>query len=178
MRIRLKAVLLGIAVLALAACGGEDKEGHEHGEGEAHAEAEIERGPHGGRLLRDGPFALEVTIFEAGVPPQYRLYAFKDGKPVAPKDVRATVTLNRLGGKVDRFTFMPEQDYLKGSGIVGEPHSFDVVVQAAHGGREHKWSYESHEGRTVISAAAAAQAGVTTEKAGPASIPTTVDLIG
>ena len=177
MRNKFAKVLLVLGALGLAACGdGRHEHDGEHGSGEE--AAEFERGPHNGRLLKEGDFALEVTIYETGVPPQYRLYAFKDGKPVAPKDVRATVTLNRLGGKVDRFTFMPEQDYLKGSGIVGEPHSFDVVVQAAHGGREHKWSYESHEGQTVISAAAAAQAGVTTEKAGPASIPTTVDLIG
>ena len=33
------------------------------------AAGEFERGPHRGRLLRDGDFALEVTIFETGVPP-------------------------------------------------------------------------------------------------------------
>lgn len=170
-------VLLILGTLGVAACGDKGAE-HDGEHGHEQAAAEYERGPHNGRLLKEGDFALEVTIYETGVPPQYRLYAFKDGKPVAPKDVLATVTLNRLGGKVDRFTFMPEQDYLKGSGVVVEPHSFDVVVQAAHGGREHKWTYESHEGRTIIGAAAAAQAGVTTEKAGPASIPTTVDLIG
>ncbi len=178
MRIRLKAVLLGIAVLALAACGGEDKEGHEHGEGEAHAEAEIERGPHGGRLLRDGPFALEVTIFEAGVPPQYRLYAFNGDKTLAPSAVAARVVLTRLGGSVDTFSFRPQQDYLAGDGVVAEPHSFDVRVSADHAGKRHTWTYESYEGRTTIASAAAAQAGIKTEKAGPATIATTVEVLG
>lgn len=178
MRIRLKAVLLGIAVLALAACGGEDKEGHEHGEGEAHAEAEMERGPHGGRLLRDGPFALEVTIFEAGVPPQYRLYALNGDKPLAPATVAAKVMLTRLGGSVDTFSFRPEQDYLAGDGVVAEPHSFDVKVTADHAGKRHSWSYDSYEGRTTIASAAAAQAGIKTEKAGPATIATTVEVLG
>jgi cobalt-zinc-cadmium efflux system membrane fusion protein len=179
MRIRLKAVLLGFAVLALAACGGSGEEkGHEHGEGEEHAEEEMERGPHGGRLLRDGPFALEVTIYEEGVPPQYRLYAFNGDKPLAPATVAAKVMLTRLGGSVDTFSFRPEQDYLVGDGVVEEPHSFDVRVTADHAGKRHSWAYDSYEGRTTIAAAAAAQAGIKTEKAGAATIAATVEVLG
>ena len=50
------------------------------------AEAEIDedyaRGPNGGRLLEDGAFALEMTIFETGVDPQYRIYPYQDGEPI------------------------------------------------------------------------------------------------
>ena len=58
------------------------------------------RGPHRGRMLRDGNFALEVTIFETGVPPQFRAYLFEDGKPVPPGGAKVTVELHRLGGRV------------------------------------------------------------------------------
>ena len=183
MRIQIREMLLCAAVLALAACGASEtsetgKGSHAHGEGEGHEAEEAERGPHGGRLLRDGTFALEVTIFEAGVPPQYRLYAYDDGKPVSPATVTAKVALTRLGGGVDRFSFRPEQDYLAGDGIVAEPHSFDVAVSAAHGGKSHAWRFESYEGRTSIAAAAAAQAGIKAERAGPATIATTVEVLG
>jgi len=46
--------------------------------------ADYERGPHRGRMLRDGDFAIEVTIFETGVPPQFRLYAYRNDEPLPP----------------------------------------------------------------------------------------------
>jgi len=141
-------------------------------------EGEPEKGPHGGRLLEDGTFAVEVTIFETGVDPQYRVYPTLDGKPVDPSAVDLTITLSRLGGKKDMFRFTPEADYLKGDGIVTEPHSFDVAVSASHAGKTHSWNYESHEGRTTIADAVAAEAGVVTEPAGPALIRERVSLSG
>ena len=53
-------------VLALAACGGRPENAEKAEGAEAAAAADYERGPHNGRMLRDGDFALEVTIFEEG----------------------------------------------------------------------------------------------------------------
>lgn len=170
----------------VAACGassgtqaeapGHSEEG-DHGE-HGDEEAEPAKGPHGGRLLKDGKFALEVTIFETGVDPQYRVYPTLDGKPVDPSAVDLTVKLSRLGGKQDTFRFAPEADYLKGDSIVTEPHSFDVAVSASHAGKTHSWAYESYDGRTTIAGAVAAEAGVLTEPAGPALIRERVSLSG
>jgi cobalt-zinc-cadmium efflux system membrane fusion protein len=176
----------------VAACGatsgtqaeapGHSEEGDhgDHGDHGEHGDEEAEpaKGPHGGRLLEDGKFALEVTIFETGVDPQYRVYPTLDGEPVDPSAVDLTVTLSRLGGKQDTFRFAPESDYLKGDGIVTEPHSFDVAVSASHAGKTHSWAYESYEGRTTIADAVAAEAGVLTEPAGPALIRERVSLSG
>ena len=160
---------------ALAACGTPEPVGEaEHSE----AEAEAPEGPHGGRLLSDGDFAVEMTIFEDGQEPQYRVYPYRDGKPVDPATVQLAVTLKRLGGDVDRFAFKPERDYLTGQGVVEEPHSFDVEVTAIEGGRRHQWRYASPEGRTRISAAAAKESGIVIARAGPASIGDTRELIG
>jgi cobalt-zinc-cadmium efflux system membrane fusion protein len=161
----------------LAGCGRDDAPAAEAGHGEA-AAAEYERGPHRGRMLRDGDFALEVTIFETGVPPQFRLYAFEDDKPLKPGDVTPTIELKRLDGELNRFTFKPEGDHLTGSGVVEEPHSFDVKVTAQHQGKTHRWSYASYEGRTTIPVAVAADAGVKVEVAGPELIRESVQLIG
>ncbi|MCK6370964.1 MAG: HlyD family secretion protein, partial [Gammaproteobacteria bacterium] len=73
---------------------------------------EIERGPHGGRLLRDGPFSLELQIYEADRLPEFRLFAWRDDEPLDPAALRAAVELTRLGGRVDRFEFVPRGDYL------------------------------------------------------------------
>lgn len=103
-------------------------------EGANSAPEAFERGPHRGRMLLDGDFALEVTIFETGVPPQFRLYAYRNDQPLPASQVEATVELTRLGGGVDRFTFKAEGEYLTGGGTVLEPHSFDVAVTATASG--------------------------------------------
>ncbi|MFN9356153.1 MAG: efflux RND transporter periplasmic adaptor subunit, partial [Alphaproteobacteria bacterium] len=84
----------------------------------------------------------------------------------------------RLGGKVDAFAFKPQQDFLESTQYVTEPHSFDVAVTAGFGGKTHKWAYESYEGRTTILDASAKKSGVSTGKAGPATIRETVDVLG
>ena len=167
-----------VLAVTLAACGKSEptpEQGEGHG---APAAAEYERGPHRGRMLRDGNFALEVTIFETGVPPQFRLYAYQDGKPLPPGEVVPTIELNRLDGEVNRFTFKPEGDYLTGSGTVVEPHSFDVNVSAQHAGKSHTWTYDSYEGRATIPVAIAQEAGIKVAVAGPAVIRDTVALVG
>lgn len=149
-----------------------------HADTEAHGSGEFERGPHRGRMLRDGEFALEVTIFEEGVPPEFHIYPYYAGKPIPPSAVELAIELGRLGGRVDKITFVAEDDYLKGEQVVVEPHSFDVTVRAERDGKKSEWSYESYEGRTQISAKAADAAGVKVEKAGPASIKDIIELSG
>ena len=166
-----------LAALGLTGCGSEtpkETPAAEHGA----AAPDYERGPHNGRMLRDGDFALEVTIFEDGVPPEHHVYAFRGGKPISPSEVQLAVTLGRLDGEVNKFSFTSEGDYLKGSGTVTEPHSFDVTVNAVEGGRTHKWKFESYEGRTTIAPLSARQAGIVTATAGPALLDETTELMG
>ncbi len=159
----------------LVACGEQPKTAAgEHGA----AEQEFERGKHNGRLLRSGDFAIEITIFETGVPPEFHVYAYQGDKPVAPATVTLTIMLKRLGRKTDTFNFNPVKDYLTSNGTVIEPHSFDVIVAAKHEGKTHRWSYASYEGRTIISEKAAAEARVTIERTGPATIKQTIELLG
>lgn len=140
--------------------------------------ADAETGPNGGRLLRDGDFALELAIFETGVPPEFHAWATAGGVPVEPRDVDLTVELARLGGTVDRIGFTPEGDFLRGDREVREPHSFDVTVVARHGGALHRFDYASYEGRTTIAADVARAAGIETGVAGPGTIRDEVVLYG
>ena len=172
----IRTCLLPMLLSLLAACSAPNPTPAEGGH-EA-TTADFERGPHRGRLLRDGAFALEVTIFETGVPPEYRLYAYRDGKPLPASEVEATIDLSRLDGETNHFEFSPQGDVLVGNGTVTEPHSFDVVVQATHGGNAHRWSFASYEGRTTMPADTAAAAGVKTATAGPATIQERVRLMG
>lgn len=162
--------------LLLGACGPSTPAGDRH----AHTEvaAEIERGPHGGRLLREGDFALELTLVEIGVSPAYHLYAYLADQPLAASQVQATIELSRLDGETNQFTFTPQGEMLVGQGTVAEPHSFDVRVQATHAGRSHGWRFASYEGRTRIPHDIAEAAGVRTAVAGPATIEESVALLG
>ena len=145
---------------------------------DGHADQNATRGPHGGRLLTDGDLAVELAIFEAGVPPEYRAWITRGGQPVSPGDVTLTVTLERLDGERNVFRFQPQGDFLRGDGTVTEPHSFDVTVEATHAGTAHRWTYESYEGRVQIAADSAAEAGIEVQAAGPATIHDVLALYG
>ncbi len=172
--IRFTAVIAALALaIPLAACGS-DPAPTEHGE----EGAEAEKGPNGGRLLKDGDFAVEVTVFETGQEPQFRVYATRGGEPVDPGSVQLSMTLRRLGGEVNTFAFKPEGKFLAGQGVVEEPHSFDVEVVAVENGKRHVWKYASPEGRTHITAEAAKAGGIEIMTAGPATIGETRELFG
>jgi cobalt-zinc-cadmium efflux system membrane fusion protein len=172
MRVSAPLALAIAGALTLSACGNAPTKP------ESHAEEAEKRGPHGGRVLQDGDLSIEITIFEDGVEPEFRVYAYRKDRPLAPSEVQLAITLTRLDGEMNRFSFKPEGDYLRGQGVVTEPHSFDVAVAATVGGKASSWRYESYEGRTTISAEAAKAGGVRTEVAGPAPIAQLVDMAG
>lgn len=153
------------------ASGSHEGEADERGE-------EMEKGPHGGRLLQDGDFAAEITIFERGVPPQFRVYAFEKGKPVAPTQVKLRVELKRLGKRIDTIPFKPEGDYLVGDQTIYEPHSFDVKVTAEFNGKTHHWEYESYEARVELTPEAVKSSGLAVETVGPAKLRGTLKVNG
>lgn len=148
-------------------------------EHDSNAEADdAPKGPHGGRLLSEGDFGVEITIAESGIPPEFRLYGYANGQPLPPDNFSARLRLDRLGGKVDEFSFAPVGDYLRADDSVREPHSFDVAVHATYQGRSFDWTYENREGRVTIPDAIARDSGIGTAIAGPALIVEALDLTG
>jgi cobalt-zinc-cadmium efflux system membrane fusion protein len=165
-------------LLPLAGSIACNRQEHAH-EGEAHAEAAaFERGPHRGRWLEDGAFALELTIFEEGVPPEFRAFVYQDEKPIEASGVQLEVTLHRLGERIDRIGFAPRGEYLLGDQTVYEPHSFDAEVVAREGGREHRFQFSSYENRVTLAPEQLETAGISVTTAGPATIRERVVLNG
>lgn len=176
-----------LLALWLTGCGqakapATDTQADAHGSPATVEAAEPAKGPHGGRLLTDGDFAVELAIFEDGVPPEYRAWVSRGGAPVPLADVDLTVTLARLDGERNLFRFAPQGDpgleFLRGDGTVTEPHSFDVTVEATHAGATHRWAYASHEGRVRIAPDSARTAGIEVEAAGPRLIHDVLPLYG
>ncbi len=169
-----------LLALLLAGCAGAGDEGaapsHAHDEGQpqegeaAHAD-EPRKGAHGGRLLEQAGYALELAIVEDGVPPTFQAWLYHDGKPLPAKAGSVEVQLTRLGGGVEIHQLRAQADgsLLAGS-VVGEPHSFDVEVRAKVQDKALRWTYASYEARTEIAAAIAEQAGIRVAAAGPGSI--------
>jgi cobalt-zinc-cadmium efflux system membrane fusion protein len=137
---------------------------------EEQAEEEGRKGPHGGRLLEDGDFAIELAIAEEGIPPEFRAWFTQGGKTVANSAVKLSVVLKRPGNVTDTYTFTPEGDYLRGNAEVYEPHSFDYTIVAEHAGRTHRWAFAAPEMQVTIGADAAKRAGVAAEPAGPTTM--------
>lgn len=168
-----------IALIGLLSACTKSPSDDEHNEHVGHKDSvEFERGPHNGRLLRDGNFAVEMTIFEKGVPPEFRVYATEKNKPISPAVLQLNVELKRFAGVVDQHQFTAKNDYLVSSAEVYEPHSFEVTVVAQYQGESHRWTYAAYEGRTVINAAVAKASGVETVAVGPGNIEERIPLYG
>jgi len=155
-----------------------DVNNHQTGHDDHAEEQETPKGPQGGRLLTQDNFAIEITIFETGIPPEFQVYAYADNKLLAPEEVNLTIELARLDGQIDLFKFKPQANYLRGDGVVTEPHSFDVIIKATYKGQSYQWQYENYEGRTDIARNMADEAGIKTSTAGPATIHEILTLTG
>lgn len=137
------------------------------------------QGPHGGRWLESSDFALEVTIYEErGVPPQFRLYPYEQGKPISPEAVQAFMELHRLGGRIERIPFHKEGEYLRGDRIVEAPYSFDASLTASYRGQSYHWEYSQIEGRIRLPQEAWPGTGIEVLAAGEARIKTSLELPG
>lgn len=174
------ALITSIAICSVALMVGCGQKKAATGEGEGAAAAEYEKGPHGGRLLTDTgkKFQAEVTIYERGVPPRFRVYFYDDGKPVPPAEVTLRIELHRLGGRVDQIGFRPDEDYLVSDEVVEEPHSFDVRVAAVRAGARHNWQYSQTEGRVELSDDAVRTSAIQIETAGPRVMRTVLEMPG
>ncbi|MDP1923651.1 MAG: efflux RND transporter periplasmic adaptor subunit [Thiobacillus sp.] len=187
------AAVLGIGIVLAGLILGTGKPqpaGDEHGQ-DSHAEAPghadeephaAEAGPakgsHGGKLFSENGYGLEVTIFEQGVPPEFRVYLYRDGKPVDPSASQVVITLHRLGRAPQAILFSKVGDYLKGDAEVVEPHSFKVEIAAQSGGKAYRFGYDQVEARVSLSDTQLKQNGVNLLTAGPARINASLQLIG
>lgn len=168
---------LSVAGALAILCGCAREDAGEEVDDSAATES-YERGSHRGRLLEDGDFALELTIFEDGVPPEFRVFLYENEKPVDPTVVEVEVVLRRLGDRIDRIRFAPRGEYLLGDQVVYEPHSFDVEVLARRNGREHRFQFASYENRLRLEADQLSAAGISVATAGPATIREEIVLNG
>ena len=117
--------------------------GHNHSHGHTHgrdADATID-GPHGSErnVIAHEPALVELSIFERGVAPRFRLTGPESGV------VRAETV--REDGAREAFTFANLGLFWESDTPIPEPHAFRVELAVMHGEREDTYStrFEEHE---------------------------------
>lgn len=158
----------------------QDPHGHGHGSvahGDGHDHSGSQ-GPHGGKILKEGEFEVEVVIFEKGAPAHFRVYPSHNHKALDPKEVTINVELERLGGKTDKLSFKRTSEFLYSEQETDEPHSFFIKVLAEFKGEKFDWEYSQYENRLTVTPDLAKKMGIETEPAGPGTIISTLELPG
>jgi cation diffusion facilitator family transporter len=131
--------LLVNIVSAWLLSGGEHH-GHSHGHGHGHDHAEHEHASES-REIATARGAVELSIFEQGVPPRFRLVP--GAQPAAGSSV-APVALETLrpDGTRQSFSFVNRGGYWESREEIPEPHAFKVSLQLADG--RHEVTFEEH----------------------------------
>ncbi|MDA4884212.1 efflux RND transporter periplasmic adaptor subunit [Acinetobacter baumannii] len=179
-------IVTGVISLLVILCAiawyktGNKPQTESHGEAgteEKVAVAGDEKGPHGGRLYRDGDFSAEVKIFEEGVEPHLRVYGYDKGKPVKPEDIRGNIFIKRLDAE-QNISFKPESDYLIGDEIAYEPHSFLMMINIVYQGKTHTWKWDTKEGRVTMPDTSIKSSGLELLKVEPMMFENALELKG
>lgn len=113
----------------------------------------IRQGMHGGMLLDTGHGWLEVSVYETGVPPRFRIYPCKaTGQPVGlPKGTLVSIETARLDGSTQKFSFEAGDGYWEATSELPEPHEFLAIISLGHAGHAHTYRLrftEEHHGHT------------------------------
>ncbi len=102
---------------------GHTHDGHSHPHDHAHSKLFV---------LDTGHGKIELSVFEEGVPPVFRLRAPAGEKLPAATDV--TIETKRPGGARQTFAFVSKGDFLESRDDIPEPHEFDAVLTVGRGG--------------------------------------------
>jgi nickel/cobalt exporter len=94
------------------------------------------------RRIDTGHGRVELSIFEEGVAPRWRLHTLT-GHPWQAADVGLQTT--REDGSMRRFAFIQRDGYLESVDEIPEPHAFNVRLSLGHGGHSHDYDLEFHE---------------------------------
>jgi len=161
--------------------GSKDGDGHddakEHGDTEHH-EAEPTSGPHGGKLFSEDGFGLELLLSEDGGEPSFRVWLFQQGKPLAPTAAKVSITLTRPGENPQEVTLSAENDYLKSTSQIAEPHVFEASISVLIGNTPFLFMDTREEGKIELTEEQVKAAAIGIQKAIPAKIKTAVQLPG
>ncbi len=120
---------------------------HGHGHGHDHEHHHHEHDHDESFLLDTGHGKIELSVFEDGVPPVFRLRA--PAGETLPEAANVIVETVRPGDTRQTFAFTAKDGFLESCDAIPEPHEFDVVLTIAAGSERHtariEFSEDHHE---------------------------------
>jgi nickel/cobalt exporter len=115
-------------------------QGHDHSHDHHHDET---------KRIDTGHGVVELSVFEDGVPPQFRLkYLDHRGQCLQPKTGETvSVETTREDGTRQVFAFADKGSYLESTSEIPEPHQFKATLSIVHGGHAHAYDidYVEHD---------------------------------
>lgn len=103
--------------------------GHDHGHDHDHGHSDMRR-------IDTGHGVIALEVFEAGVPPRWRLRTER-GQVWSAQDVR--VSTERPDGARQDFAFVDKGGYLESIDEIPEPHQFMARLSLGHEGHSHDY---------------------------------------
>lgn len=128
-------LILGIAVWMLIRTYKEHQQEKLHDSNHDHHSHDDES-----KAITTSHGVVNLSIFETGVPPCFRISA--ESKSVLPNVNDIKVTTERADKQIQTFTFKNCGDYLKSNEEIPEPHEFMVRLELGHDGHSHAYDVE------------------------------------
>ena len=109
---------------------------HEHGHEHGHDDT---------KLINTGHGIVNLSVFETGVPPVFRLMFTQHGKSFLPEPSSVIIETVRPGGARQTFAFVKKEGFLESTTDIPEPHEFDLTLTLSHDGHAHTYPAEFRE---------------------------------
>jgi nickel/cobalt exporter len=90
------------------------------------------------KRIDTGHGVVELSIFEQGVPPRFRLHYLE--KPATGQIV--TVETVRDDGSRQQFVFTDKGEFMESTSDIPEPHQFAAMLSIGHGDHVHKYDLQ------------------------------------
>lgn len=106
-----------------------------------------EQAPHGGKLINTGHGLLEVSIYEDGVPPHFRLYRYDaqmQPLPIAAEE-HLEVAILRPDNSRETFSLQAADGYLASTTPIAEPHELMLHLSLGHQDHQHHFTLQFSE---------------------------------
>ena len=97
------------------------------------------------KLINTGHGVVQLSVFETGVPPVFRLAFSEHGKPFLPEPSSVIVETLRPGGARQTFAFVAKEGFLESTTDIPEPHEFDLTLTLSHDGHAHTYPAQFRE---------------------------------
>ena len=150
---------------------------HGHGDGHDHKH-DVSKGAHGGKILTEDDFELEIVAYDDGKNAHFRVYPYHKHKPLDPAQVNVSVETERLDTSVINYSFKRSNDFLVSEQEIIDPKSYFMKVTATWKSNKFEWEYSSYDGRLSIARELFVRMGMESDKAADRPIKTSLTLPG